>query len=59
MMKHQKSSVRLQAELKYALGYTSLRDWWDSGVPKSSESKDPKYIMGHWDPLNIFLFEQT
>lgn len=59
MMKHKKSSVWLQGELKDALGYTSLRDCWDSGVPKSTKFNDTKYIMGHSDPLNIFLLEQT
>lgn len=59
MMKHKKSSVWLRGELKDALGYTSLRDCWDSGVPKSTKFQDTKYIMGHSDPLNIFLLEQT
>ena len=59
MMKHKKSSVWLRGELKDALGYTSLRDCWDSGVPQSTKFKDTKYIMGHSDPLNIFLLEQS
>ena len=49
MMMHKKSSVRLQGDLKDALGYTSLRDCSDSGVPKSSKFKDPKNIHHyHW-----------
>lgn len=46
MMKHKKSSVWLQGDLKDALGYTSLRDCWDSGVPKSTKFQDLRIHHG-------------